>query len=261
MRLAPGERLGPFEITEQLGAGGMGEVYRATDTRLGRTVAVKILPEHLAGDPERRERFEREARVVSTLNHPHICILYDVGNQDGVGFLVMEYIEGQTLLERLQKGALPLEQALRYGVEIASALAFAHAHRIQHRDLKPGNIMLTKSGAKLLDFGLARIQRVGLRQAAGAASRTATSTEPLTSEGSILGTLQYMAPEQLEGKDTDVRTDIYALGTVLHEMLTGRRAVEAGSQADIHRRCYAYIASTGVLAAAAVTAGSRSHRE
>src|SRR5467141_1329784 len=158
MPLGAGVRLGPYEITSPLGAGGMGEVYRARDTRLDRTVAIKVLPTHLAASPERRQRFEREAKAISCLSHPHICVLHDVGRHDGIDFLVMEYLEGETLADRLKKGALPLEQVLRYGVEIADALDKAHRQGIVHRDLKPGNVMLTKSGAKLLDFGLAKLR-------------------------------------------------------------------------------------------------------
>src|SRR6266446_1733683 len=194
MSLSTGTRLGPYEILAPLGAGGMGEVYKARDSRLDRTVAIKVLPEHLSQKPQLRERFEREARAVSSLNHSNICTLHDVGQQDDVDFLVMEYLEGETLAHRLKKGALPLDQALRYAVEIAGALDHAHRHGVVHRDLKPGNIMLTKAGAKVLDFGLAKMrtaERSDLKQA----------TRTLTEEGLILGTLQYMAPEQLEGKE------------------------------------------------------------
>ncbi len=222
MPLAPGTRLGPYEIVSPLGAGGMGEVYRARDTRLERTVALKILPPRLAEDPELRQRFEREARAISALNHPHICVLHDVGRQDGIDFLVMEHLEGQTLSDRLKKGALPLDQVLRYGVEIAEALERAHRQGIVHRDLKPGNVMLTKTGTKLLDFGLAKVRP----------ARPAEEHEPtLTEAGELLGTPRYMAPEQLEGKEPDARTDIFALGTVLYEMATGQRAFPATSQA------------------------------
>jgi Tol biopolymer transport system component/predicted Ser/Thr protein kinase len=226
-----GTSLGPYQILSLVGAGGMGEVYRARDTRLERTVAVKILPDHLSDSAELRERFEREARTVASLNHPHICTLYDIGHQDGTDFLVMEYLEGETLAECLKKGPLPLEQVLQYAIEIADALDKAHRKGITHRDLKPGNIMLTKSGAKLLDFGLAK-----LRWPQGSvANQSARPTEGgnLTAQGTILGTLQYMAPEQLEGKEADARTDIFAFGTVVFEMATGKKAFEGKSQASV----------------------------
>ncbi len=212
----------------------MGEVYRARDTRLDRTVAIKILPAHLATSPERRQRFEREAKAISALMHPHICVLHDVGQHDGVDYLVMEYLEGETLADRLRKGALPLEQVLRYGVEIAGALDVAHRHGIVHRDLKPGNVMLTKSGAKLLDFGLAKLRAPDTPvSAASDLSDLATGEKPLTAEGSIVGTFQYMAPEQLEGKEPDARADIFAFGAVLYEMATGQRAFTGKSQASL----------------------------
>ncbi len=234
MALSSGTRLGPYEIVSPLGAGGMGEVYRARDTRLDRTVAIKVLPSHLSADPERRQRFEREARAVSSLNHPHICTLHDIGHQEGIDFLVMEYLEGETLDHRLTKGPLPAEQVLRYGVEIADALYKAHRQGIIHRDLKPGNIMLTKSGAKLLDFGLAKLRQP--ESGAVLANLSALPTEggrTLTGEGTILGTLQYMAPEQLEGKEADARTDIFGFGTVVYEMATGKKAFEGKSQASL----------------------------
>jgi Tol biopolymer transport system component/predicted Ser/Thr protein kinase len=212
----------------------MGEVYRARDTRLDRSVAIKVLPSHLSTDPERRQRLEREARAVSSLNHPHICTLHDIGHQDGIDFLVMEYLEGETLDRRLTKGPLHTEQVLRYGVEVADALDKAHRQGIIHRDLKPGNIMLTKSGAKLLDFGLAKLRQP--RSRAVLANLSALPTErgsPLTGEGTILGTFQYMAPEQLEGKEADARTDIFAFGTVVYEMATGKKAFEGKSQASL----------------------------
>jgi eukaryotic-like serine/threonine-protein kinase len=207
MALSTGTRLGPYEILSSVGAGGMGEVYRARDTRLDRIVAVKVLPAHLSEDPVRRQRFEREARAVSSLNHPHICTLFDVGQQDGVDFLVMEFLEGETLAERLARGPMPLDQALRHAVEIADALDRAHRHGVVHRDLKPGNIMLTKSGVKLLDFGLVKLQDAAGGGPAGLASTAApgpaaglsalpTGSRDLTAEGTLLGTLQYMAPEQ-----------------------------------------------------------------
>jgi Tol biopolymer transport system component/predicted Ser/Thr protein kinase len=233
--LAAGTRLGPYEIVAPVGAGGMGEVYRARDTRLERTVAVKVLPSHLSASAEVRQRFEREAKTISQLSHPHICALYDVGNQDGVEFLVMEYLEGETLSERLTKGPLAFDQVLRYGLEIADALDKAHRQGIVHRDLKPGNVMLTKSGVKILDFGLAKA--VAPNAARSGVSLTALPTQQaraeLTAEGAILGTLQYMAPEQLEGGEADGRTDIFAFGCVLYEMATGKKAFSGKSQASL----------------------------
>ena len=230
MTIAPGSRLGPYEIVSSVGAGGMGEVYKARDSRLNRDVAIKILPEALAADPEYRERFEREARAVSSLNHPNICTVYDVGSQDGVDYLVMELLDGETLAARLAKGPLPLDQALRYGIEIADALSRAHRQGIVHRDLKPANIVLTKQGAKLLDFGLAK---VGPAPSSSGMSIMPTIEKSLTADGTILGTFQYMAPEQLEGLDADPRTDIFALGVVMYEMVTGRKAFEGRSQASL----------------------------
>jgi len=209
----------------------MGEVYRARDTRLDRTVALKILPPHLADAPEACQRFEREARAISRLSHPHICTLYDVGHQDGLSFLVMECLEGETLAVRLEKGPLPLDELLRIGSQIASALHAAHRHGVVHRDMKPGNIMLTKSGAKLLDFGLAK--PTGPAPGATDFSASPTASRRLTAEGSIVGTFQYMAPEQLEGLESDARTDIFALGLVLYQMATGKRAFEGGTQASL----------------------------
>ena len=222
MSLQPGTTLGPYQVTAKIGAGGMGEVYKARDTRLDRTVAIKVLPEHVAADPDLRQRFEREARTVAALNHPHICTLHDIGTQDGIDFLVMEYLDGETLAQRLNKGALPLDQALQIAIEIADALDKAHQQGIVHRDLKPGNIMLTKPGAKLLDFGLAKLKPVGGEVGL---SGLPTQSASLTGAGTILGTLQYMAPEQLEAKDADARTDIFAFGTTVYEMITGTRAV------------------------------------
>src|SRR5215471_1464837 len=231
MTLAAGSRLGPYEVLAPAGAGGMGEVYRARDTRLERTVAVKVLPPHLSASPEARQRFEREAKTISQLSHPHICALYDVGNQDGLEYLVMEFLEGETLAERLLKGPLPVDQTLRYGMEIADALDKAHRQGIVHRDLKPGNVMLTKSGVKLLDFGLAK----AVQPASAVSALTSLPTEgpALTAEGTILGTFQYMAPEQLEGRETDARTDIFAFGAVLYEMATGRKAFSGRSRASL----------------------------
>ncbi len=204
-------------------------MYRARDTRLDRSVAIKILPAHRSS-PEVRQRFEREAKTISQLSHPHICALYDVGHQDGIDYLVMELLEGQTLAERLAKGALPLDQALRFGTEIADALEKAHRQGVVHRDLKPGNIMLTSSGVKVLDFGLAK----GIGPGAAAAALTDLETQtPLTEQGTLLGTVQYMAPEQLEGKEADARTDIFAVGLVLHEMLTGQKAFSGATRASL----------------------------
>ena len=230
MALTPGTRLGPYEILALIGAGGMGVVYKAKDTRLDRTVAIKVLPEHLAESPERKARFEREAKAISQLNHPHICTLYDVGQQDGVDFIVMEYLEGETLAERLKKGALPLDQALEYGIQIADGLDNAHRAGIVHRDLKPGNAMLTKSGVKLLDFGLAKVLA---GETEPAISDAPTRQRDLTKEQANIGTLQYMAPEQLEGKSADARTDIFAFGAVLYEMLAGKKAFQGESPASL----------------------------
>ena len=257
-----GQTLGHYRIDARIGAGGMGEVYKATDTRLDRIVAVKVLPAHFADNPDLKQRFEREAKAISSLNHPNICTLYDVGRAVPIGphpgplpegegvtggttsrqaeaappsfvdFLVMEYLEGDTLAQRLQKGELPLDRALKVAIEIADALDKAHRQGITHRDLKPGNIMLTKTGAKLLDFGLAKLRPPGTVGADGF-SAAVTASEPLTGRGTILGTLQYMAPEQLEGKDADHRTDIFAFGAVVYEMVTGQRAFTGDSQASL----------------------------
>ncbi len=229
MPLTPGTRLGRYEVGRLLGAGGMGEVYLANDTQLDRTVAIKVLPEHLAGNVELRQRFEREARAVSSLNHPHICTLHDVGHEGDVHYLVMEHLEGETLVQRLRKGALPTEEALSIAIQIADALDKAHRQGVVHRDLKPGNIMLTKSGAKLLDFGLAK-QTADARPSISSAAQTQTS--PLTAEGTLVGTFRYMAPELLEGKEADARTDLFAFGAVLYEMVTGKAAFEGKSQAS-----------------------------
>jgi serine/threonine protein kinase/Tol biopolymer transport system component len=219
----PGSRFGPYEILAPVGAGGMGEVYRARDSRLDRTVAIKVLSKV---SPTLRERFDREAKTISSLSHPHICALFDVGTQDGVEYLVMEYLEGETLADRLSRGPLPVEQVLRYGIEISDALDAAHRHGVVHRDLKPGNVIVTKSGAKLLDFGLAK----SISEEAVGGS---TIQKPLTEEGTVLGTVQYMAPEQLEGREADARTDIFALGATLYEMATGKRAFEGKSRASL----------------------------
>src|SRR5713226_8170353 len=233
MAIPAGTRLGPYEILSAIGAGGMGEVYRARDTRLDRIVAIKVLPAHLADKPELRERFEREARTIASLNHPHICTLYDIGRQDGTDFLVMEYLEGETLARRLMKGPLPLEQVLQFAVEIADALDKAHRKGVTHRDLKPGNIMLTKSGTKLLDFGLAKLRRDAAPAIPLSQLPTATAKEAVTQVGTILGTLQYMAPEQLEAKEADARTDIFAFDALVYEMATGKRAFDGKSQASV----------------------------
>ena len=231
MTLTTGSRLGPYEILSLLGAGGMGEVYRARDTRLDRTVAIKVLAAHLSSTPDVRQRFEREAKTISQLSHPHICALHDVGREGETEYLVMEYLEGETLADRLLKGPLPLEQTLRFGLQIADALDKAHRQGIVHRDLKPGNVMLTKSGVKLLDFGLAKAIAPTNRQEGLTA--LPTQQPPLTQEGTILGTFQYMAPEQLEGKDADARTDIFALGATLYEMATGKKAFSGATQASL----------------------------
>jgi Tol biopolymer transport system component len=211
----------------------MGEVYRARDSRLDRTVAIKVLPSRFSSDPRLRERFEREAKAISALSHPHICALFDVGTQDGVDYLVMEFLEGESLADRLARGPLPIEQVLRYGVQIAEALEKAHRAGIVHRDLKPGNVIVTRSGAKLLDFGLAKIAQPQQASSPDAMTAAMSHQKPLTEEGSVLGTFQYMAPEQIEGRDTDKRSDIFALGALLYEMATGKRAFEAKSRASL----------------------------
>jgi Tol biopolymer transport system component/tRNA A-37 threonylcarbamoyl transferase component Bud32 len=231
MALTSGTKLGPYEIQSPLGAGGMGEVYRALDTRLDREVAIKVLPERLASDPSLKQRLEREARAVSKLSHPHICTLHDIGHQDGVDFLVMEYLEGETLEQRLSRGPLPPDQTLRYAAQIADALAKAHKLGITHRDLKPANVMLTKSGAKLMDFGLAK--QSSAMSLATALTEMTQEQAKLTSEGMIVGTFQYMAPEQLEGKEADARTDIFAFGELVHEMATGKPAFFGKSRASL----------------------------
>jgi eukaryotic-like serine/threonine-protein kinase len=230
MPLALGTKLGPYEVGVPLGAGGMGEVYRAKDTRLDRTVAIKILPSHFSADPVRKQRFEREAKTISSLNHPHICVLYDVGHQDGTDYLVMECVEGETLAKRLEKGPLPLEQVLRYGAQIADALDKAHRSGVVHRDLKPGNIVLAPGGAKLLDFGLAKPVSP---LASGMTLTADTPRAAMTEEGTIVGTFQYMSPEQVEGKELDGRSDIFSLGAVLYEMVTGKQAFEGKSQLSV----------------------------
>lgn len=242
MSILSGSKLGPYEILGPLGAGGMGEVYRARDTRLGREVAVKVLPARLSADSGFRQRFEREARVISSLNHPHICTLYDVGRHEDVDFLVMEYLQGETLATRLEKGPLPIQQALKAAIEMAGALETAHRAGIVHRDLKPGNIMLTKTGAKLLDFGLAKPAATTLATPVPPSTpSTPTLTiaslsspaDPLTREGAVVGTFQYMAPEVLRGGEADTHSDLFSFGCVLYEMLSGRRAFEGKSQLSV----------------------------
>jgi len=243
MALTPGTRLGPYEIQSPLGAGGMGEVYRALDTRLDRTVAVKVLASHLSSSPELKQRMEREARAISSLNHPQICQLYDIGSQNGTDYLVMEFLEGETLAERLRKGAMPLAEVYKIGIAVAEALAVAHRSGIIHRDLKPGNIMLTAGGAKLMDFGLAKplgMQTSSAGSGMAPPSFTAAATlsgpsplTPLTTAGSIIGTIQYMSPEQIEGKEADARSDIFAFGAVLYEMAAGKRPFSGKSQISL----------------------------
>src|SRR5215475_1155799 len=237
MTLTVGVKLGPYQVQSAIGAGGMGEVYGARDARLDRLVAIKVLPGYVASDPDLKQRFEREAKTLAALSHPHICPVFDVGSQNGIDFLVMEYLEGQTLAERLEKGALPLDQALRYALQIADALDKAHRKGIVHRDLKPGNIFLVRRGGpsgppdgKLLDFGLAKLQPAG---AVAGMSVAATMTSLLTGHGTILGTLHYMAPEQVEGKEADARSDIFAFGAIVYEMVTGKRAFEGKSAASV----------------------------
>jgi len=230
MSLNPGDKLGPYEIIKAAGAGGMGEVYKAKDSRLDRTVAIKILPSNLAGNPDLRQRFDREAKAISSLNHPHICILHDIGHQDGVDFLVMEYLEGETLSSRLEKSPMENEELLTTAIQIADALDSAHRQGLIHRDLKPANVMMTKEGAKLMDFGLAKLQ---MDNPTGAPVTNITMTTPLTGAGTILGTMQYMSPEQLEGKEADARSDIFAFGAMLYEMTTGKRPFEGSSQASL----------------------------
>lgn len=234
MALTSGTKLGPYEILAPLGAGGMGEVYRARDARLNREVAVKILPSHLSENPEAKQRFEREARTISSLNHPNICTLHDVGHQDGIDYLVMEFLDGETLANRLMKGPLPLPQVLKYGIEICDGLEKAHRSGVVHRDLKPGNIMLTNTGAKLMDFGLAKAPPSAAPPSSGLTATMASpvGSHPLTAQGMVVGTFQYMSPEQVEGKEADARSDIFALGAVLYEMATGKRAFEGKTAAS-----------------------------
>ena len=229
----PGTRLGPYEIAAPLGAGGMGEVYRAVDSRLGRDVALKVLPAEFSANSQLRARLDREARTISSLNHPNICTLYDVGREGDRDYLVMEFLDGETLADRIARGPLRVDDALRIAIEIADALDKAHRAGIIHRDLKPGNIMLTKSGAKLLDFGLAKPGRGAISAVSPHSATVQMESKPLTDAGSIVGTFQYMAPEQIESGEADARSDIFAFGATLYEMLTGRRAFEAQSRASL----------------------------
>jgi serine/threonine protein kinase len=232
-KLAAGSQLGPYQVVALVGAGGMGEVYKARDTRLNRFVAIKVLLGEIASQPDAKQRFEHEAQTIASLNHPGICVLHDVGNQEGIDFLVMEYLEGETLAERLSRGALPIREALDYAVQICDALDKAHRQGVTHRDLKPGNIMLTKSGTKLLDFGLARLRPNNKESAAASAASRLTAANDLTIHGVIRGTLQYMAPEQLLGRDADARTDIFAFGAVLFEMLTGKKIFDGNTHTEL----------------------------
>lgn len=231
MAMTAGSRVGPYEVLSLLGIGGMGEVYKTRDSRLDRVVAVKVLRAEVAGRPDRRARFEKEARATSSLTHPHICRLYDVGDDEGRPYIVMEYLEGETLDDCLTRGQLSAVDVMRYAIQIADALAHAHRAHIIHRDLKPSNVMLTSSGAKLLDFGLARYDVV--EATAPGTSTVSFDQRTLTDEGTIVGTFQYMAPEQLQDKDADVRTDIFAFGTLLYEMATRRKAFDASTQAGL----------------------------
>ncbi|HUS18655.1 MAG TPA: protein kinase [Terriglobales bacterium] len=236
MSLTPGTKLGPYEIVAPIGAGGMGEVYKARDTRLDREVAIKVLPSHLCKDADLKQRFEREARAISSLNHPHICTLHDIGREGEMEFLVLEYLEGETLAARLKKGPMPVAELLKTATQIADGLDRAHRSGIVHRDLKPGNIVLTKGGAKLLDFGLAKpnVSVMGMSSSAMSAAATMTSpASPITQEGMVVGTYQYMAPEQLEGKEADPRSDIFSFGSVLYEMATGKRAFDGKSSISV----------------------------
>ncbi len=233
MALTAGTKLGPYEVISAAGAGGMGEVYKARDTRLDRIVAVKVLPAELSGDPDLKRRFEQEAKVISSLNHPHICTLYDVGSESGVDFLVMEYLEGETLQARVSKGPMLAEPLLKTAIEIADALDRAHRCGVVHRDLKPGNIMLTASGAKLMDFGLAKGRPSAMVTSMSAGKTLSSPATPLTKEGSIVGTFQYMAPEQIEGQEMDARGDLFAFGAVLYEMATGQKAFQGKSQLSV----------------------------
>jgi serine/threonine protein kinase len=235
MALTSGTKFGPYEIVSPLGAGGMGEVYRARDLRLDRTVALKVLPSHLSGDSGAKERFDREARSISCLSHPNVCQLFDVGSQNGISYLVMEFLEGETLADRLRKGPLPLPQFFKIAIEICEGLETAHRNGVVHRDLKPSNIMLTKGGAKLMDFGLAKptVRVASSVSGLSVTVSTPAASQPLTAQGTVLGTFQYMSPEQAEGREADARSDIFSLGTVLYEMLTGKRAFEGKTAASV----------------------------
>src|ERR1700724_3558274 len=230
MALASGTKLGPYEVVAFIGAGGMGEVYRARDTRLDRTVAIKVLNSTVVSSPELKQRFDREARIISRLNHPHIWTLHDVGCQDGTDFLVMEFLEGETLAQRLTKGALAVPELLKIAIDLLYGLEQAHRIGVVHRDLKPGNVMLTKTGAKLLDFGLAKPSVAGTSAtetsaplfSAAMTLSSPSPLSPLTTSGAVVGTVQYMAPEQFGGKEADARTDIFAFGSMLYEMATGK---------------------------------------
>src|SRR5690349_1766749 len=243
MGLTSGARLGPYEIVSLLGAGGMGEVYRARDTRLDRTVAIKVLLPQFSANAELKQRFEREARAISSLQHSHICTLHDVGEHDGASFLVMELLEGETLAARLQRGPLSIAEVVKVASQVAEALDRAHRQGIVHRDLKPGNVMLTKDGAKLMDFGLAKPLSMAAAGSSNAAAPLLSAAvtlnspspqlSPLTTAGTIVGTIQYMSPEQIEGREADARSDIFALGAVMYEMATGKRAFQGKSQLSI----------------------------
>jgi serine/threonine protein kinase len=243
-----GQNVGHYAVLSLIGAGGMGEVHRAKDTRLNRTVAIKVLSLQVANPPDQKQRLQREAKAIAALNHPHICVLHDIGQHEGADYLVMECLEGETLAQRLTKGALGLDHVLRYAIQIADAMDKAHRHGVVHRDLKPSNIMLTPTGVKLLDFGLAKtgVPLPGLA-AAPRGAREASAEEPLTAQGAIIGTLQYMAPEQLEGIEADSRTDIFAFGAVLYEMVTGQKAFQGKSQVSVMAAIMDHVTSAGVV--------------
>jgi serine/threonine protein kinase len=255
MSLAAGAHFGPYEVIALIGTSDMGEVYRARDRRLNRDVAIKTLPAEIANNPIRRARFDREAQAISRLNHPNICVVYDVGTHDGIAYLVMEYIEGESLAQRLRRGPVPSATALRWAIQIAGALDAAHRRGITHRDLKPANVMVSGETIKLLDFGLAV-----LHSAEDVVATQGDSTISLTAERSIVGTLHYMAPEQLEQRELDPRTDLFAFGAVLYEMLTARKAFEGRKRRERHR-CHSEIrAATGFFRRARRAARARSHR-